>query len=111
MAPPVPLRGKYAWGVTRLEVALGADKNKRKRGKKKRGKRKGSAASAASASASVDPDAPIPVAQLVAHSARMREESRGVHYREDFPDRDDSRWQHDSLLRMSPEDMAITDAA
>ncbi|MEE2659461.1 MAG: L-aspartate oxidase [Candidatus Latescibacterota bacterium] len=51
------------------------------------------------------------VAQLVAHSARMREESRGVHYREDFPDRDDSRWQHDSLLRMSPEDMAITDAA
>ena len=41
------------------------------------------------------------VAQLVAHSARLREESRGVHYREDFPGRNDSRWQHDSLIRAS----------
>ncbi len=33
------------------------------------------------------------VAALVARAALRREESRGAHYREDFPDRDDRRWR------------------
>ena len=41
----------------------------------------------------------IVLARLVAHSARMRSETRGVHYNEDHPERDDDNWQHDSLLR------------
>ena len=41
----------------------------------------------------------LTVAQLVAHSARARRESRGVHYNEDHPDRDDENWQHDTLRR------------
>jgi L-aspartate oxidase len=34
----------------------------------------------------------LTVARLVAHSARQRTETRGVHYRSDHPDRDDPRW-------------------
>ncbi len=32
------------------------------------------------------------VARLIAHAALRREESRGGHFRADFPDRDDRRW-------------------
>ncbi|MGF1582673.1 MAG: L-aspartate oxidase [Gemmataceae bacterium] len=35
----------------------------------------------------------LTVAQCMIQSAIQREESRGVHYRSDFPDRDDARWQ------------------
>lgn len=41
----------------------------------------------------------LAVARLVAHSARTRHESRGVHYNADHPDRDDENWQHDTLMR------------
>ncbi|MFC1525768.1 L-aspartate oxidase [Candidatus Latescibacterota bacterium] len=41
------------------------------------------------------------VAQLVANGARMRKESRGVHYNSDHPERDDAHWQHDTLFRVS----------
>ncbi|MFH1571784.1 MAG: FAD-binding protein [Gemmatimonadota bacterium] len=41
------------------------------------------------------------VAQLVAHGARQRGESRGVHYNSDHPHRNDSEWQHDTLMRAS----------
>jgi L-aspartate oxidase len=30
---------------------------------------------------------------LMAHAALRREESRGAHFRRDFPTRDDDRWQ------------------
>jgi L-aspartate oxidase len=35
----------------------------------------------------------LTIARLMIHSALVREESRGVHFRSDFPARDDARWQ------------------
>ena len=41
----------------------------------------------------------LAVARLVAHSASRRRESRGVHYNEDHPERDDGNWGRVSLRR------------
>ncbi|HQJ97439.1 MAG TPA: L-aspartate oxidase [Thermoleophilia bacterium] len=38
----------------------------------------------------------------IAKSALLREESRGVHLREDFPTRDDERWRRHITLRLPP---------
>ena len=35
----------------------------------------------------------LTVARLMIGSALAREESRGTHYRRDFPERDDTKWQ------------------
>jgi L-aspartate oxidase len=35
----------------------------------------------------------LTVSRLMLQSAMRREESRGVHYRNDFPQRDDAHWQ------------------
>jgi L-aspartate oxidase len=48
--------------------------------------------------AATDPDAwrqfnLVTVARLIARAALRREESRGAHYRLDFPERDDARWR------------------
>ena len=50
------------------------------------------------------------VATALAAAARLREETRGCHWREDFPDRDDARWnthlisrQQDGLLTTLPQ--------
>ena len=36
----------------------------------------------------------VTTARLIARAALRREESRGGHYRADFPKRDDIHWQH-----------------
>ncbi|MCX8007869.1 MAG: L-aspartate oxidase [Coriobacteriia bacterium] len=43
--------------------------------------------------AAIEPRNLVTVAALIACAARAREESRGVHFRSDFPDRDDARWR------------------
>ncbi len=41
-----------------------------------------------------DEDTCLTVGRLIARAALRRAESRGGHYRLDFPERDDSRWKH-----------------
>ena len=41
----------------------------------------------------------LTVAKLVLHSARERRESRGVHFRTDFPDTDDAHWKRHITLQ------------
>ncbi|HEV3469046.1 MAG TPA: hypothetical protein VG148_06975, partial [Pyrinomonadaceae bacterium] len=41
----------------------------------------------------------LTVAALVARSALWREESRGGHYRLDFPERDDARWRAHTVIQ------------
>jgi succinate dehydrogenase / fumarate reductase flavoprotein subunit len=55
------------------------------------------------------------VAEVIVEGALAREESRGSHFRVDFPERDDERWLRHTLARKTPEgpsleykDVAIT---
>jgi len=45
----------------------------------------------------------LQVAALTARSALERTESRGAHYRSDFPSRDDARWLANVYLRRCPD--------
>jgi L-aspartate oxidase len=40
----------------------------------------------------------LTVATLIAHSALWREESRGAHFRSDYPERDDAHWRVHSVV-------------
>ena len=44
----------------------------------------------------------LTVSRLVASAARQRHESRGVHYRSDFPDTDDARWKTHVTFQRPP---------
>ena len=50
----------------------------------------------------------LDVAETIVVSALARQESRGAHYRSDFPVRDDQRWLRHSLIRRTPEGPALT---
>ncbi len=45
----------------------------------------------------------LTVAMLIARSALWREESRGGHFRVDFPERDDARWRVHSIIQNDAE--------
>ncbi|OPY89523.1 MAG: L-aspartate oxidase [Syntrophaceae bacterium PtaU1.Bin231] len=38
------------------------------------------------------------VAQIIVRCAKMRKESRGLHYNIDYPERDDRQWLKDTLI-------------
>lgn len=44
----------------------------------------------------------VTVSRLVAEGARFRRESRGTHYRTDYPERDDTNWRLHTRLRPTP---------
>lgn len=41
----------------------------------------------------------LTVSGIIAEMASKREESRGVHYRKDFPEKDDNRWRRQTIIR------------
>jgi succinate dehydrogenase / fumarate reductase, flavoprotein subunit len=47
------------------------------------------------------------VCEAVLRSASMRQESRGAHYRSDFPDRDDRKWKVNIYCRKSGSEMVL----
>jgi succinate dehydrogenase / fumarate reductase flavoprotein subunit len=47
-------------------------------------------------------------AELVTAGALAREESRGGHYREDFPERDDVNWLKHTLAYLEPEGVRMS---
>jgi succinate dehydrogenase / fumarate reductase flavoprotein subunit len=50
----------------------------------------------------------LDVAETIVASALARKESRGAHYRSDFPVRDNQHWLTHSLIRRTPEGAALT---
>jgi succinate dehydrogenase / fumarate reductase flavoprotein subunit len=48
------------------------------------------------------------IAETVVAGALAREESRGAHYRSDFPKRDDGRWLRHTLATLTPEGMKLS---
>ncbi len=53
----------------------------------------------------------IQTAQLVTRAALERTESRGAHFRTDFPQLDDADWQHHILMRQENGELQIGEAA
>ncbi|MFC8984139.1 L-aspartate oxidase [Streptomyces sp. NPDC057115] len=43
------------------------------------------------------------VARVLVAAARLREETRGCHWREDRPERDDTRWRRHVVVRLNPD--------
>src|SRR5690625_1430851 len=53
----------------------------------------------------------LDLAEAVIEAALNREESRGGHYREDFPDRDDENWMKHTMVYRIDDEGGQTDAA
>jgi len=53
-------------------------------------------------------DSLLDVAETIVASAIARKESRGAHYRSDYPARDDHHWLTHSLIRRTPEGRVLT---
>lgn len=51
----------------------------------------------------IELDFMLDLAEVIALGALTREESRGAHFRRDFPQRDDQRWMKHTLARYRPE--------
>ncbi len=47
------------------------------------------------------------IGEMISRSALLREESRGAHYRRDFPKTDDSKWKGNIFLKKSPAGMVL----
>jgi len=52
-------------------------------------------------------DKAILVGEMIIRSALMREESRGAHFRKDFPQADDQKWKGNIFLRKAGESMEL----
>ena len=50
----------------------------------------------------------VELAETIVSGALAREESRGAHYRSDFPARDDANWLKHTLARRTPEGASLT---
>ena len=59
----------------------------------------------------VEVDNLLVVAELVVNAALLREESRGSHYREDYPDMNDSRWGNAIVIRSGNGGMEFAEAS
>jgi len=50
----------------------------------------------------------VQLLQMAAQSALLRTESRGAHYREDFPETDNDRWLRESTIKRTEDGFSIT---
>jgi succinate dehydrogenase / fumarate reductase flavoprotein subunit len=50
----------------------------------------------------------LDVAETIVASALARQESRGAHYRSDFPKRDDAQWLKHTVARRTPQGPALS---
>jgi succinate dehydrogenase / fumarate reductase flavoprotein subunit len=53
----------------------------------------------------------LDVAEMVARAALFRTESRGCHYREDFPEMDNQSWLHHTQLSRNAGGMELSKAS